>query len=367
MERGDDRTGPDRLAVGRQAELDAAARLRRLDVQVDETDRLLRRPAPARRRRWPRCRRRPRAALGPPPPSRPRSRPTRPRARRAPRPGRPAPPPSPRSRTRRSRRGRRRSSPGPRSAARRPGRRCRTPPSPASSPRARQRPSTSSSTGRSSRENRYRSSGSASACSSSAARSSAPGSTTRSTWISKSRAQIVASTPSPSPPASASAFATADSLAPKNRSTRRPGGCARASTRRTGSVSSARGHSRCSSDGGPGSRTTTARPVSSTSPGAVPASPSEIAPSGQRRLLADAELEVRVRPAQPLGDPARDGADLLVQALVEHEPAARQPSRRARRCGRRASGRARPRRGRGRPRAPRGAPPRARRGGRRRS
>ena len=45
-----------------------------------------------------------------------------------------------------------------------------------------------------------------------------PGSTTRSTWISKSRAQIVASTPSPSPPASASAFATVDSLAPKKRS-----------------------------------------------------------------------------------------------------------------------------------------------------
>ena len=41
-----------------------------------------------------------------------------------------------------------------------------------------------------------------------------PGSTSRSTWISKSRAQIVASTPSRSPPASASAFAIADSLAP---------------------------------------------------------------------------------------------------------------------------------------------------------
>ena len=36
----------------------------------------------------------------------------------------------------------------------------------------------------------------------------------RSTWISKSRAQIVASTPSPSPPAAASACATADSDTP---------------------------------------------------------------------------------------------------------------------------------------------------------
>ena len=37
---------------------------------------------------------------------------------------------------------------------------------------------------------------------------------TRSTWISKSRAQMVASTPLPSPPASASTRATADSLTP---------------------------------------------------------------------------------------------------------------------------------------------------------
>ena len=44
------------------------------------------------------------------------------------------------------------------------------------------------------------------------ARASAPGSTTRSTCTSKSRAQIVASTPSPSPPACSSARATADSF-----------------------------------------------------------------------------------------------------------------------------------------------------------
>ena len=41
------------------------------------------------------------------------------------------------------------------------------------------------------------------------------------------------------------------------------------------------------------------------------------------RLLAHAVLEVGVRPLQPLGDHPRDRPDLLVQALVEHELAAR--------------------------------------------
>ena len=61
------------------------------------------------------------------------------------------------------------------------------------------------------RVKRYWSSDSTNRRSSSSARASAPGSTKRSTWISKSRAQIVTSTPSPSPPAAASAWATADS------------------------------------------------------------------------------------------------------------------------------------------------------------
>ena len=47
-----------------------------------------------------------------------------------------------------------------------------------------------------------------------------------------------------------------------------------------GSDSIARGQSRCSSPGGPGSTTTTQLPASSTTPGAVPAMPSETAPSG---------------------------------------------------------------------------------------
>ncbi len=114
---------------------------------------------------------------------------------------------------------------------------------------------------------------------------SASGSTTRSTWISNSRAQIVASTPSPSPPASSSAWATADSGVPKNRSVLRPRPGARSSTRRTGSDSSARGHSLRSSRGGPGSTTTTQPSDSSTTPGAVPASPSDSAPAGSVACL----------------------------------------------------------------------------------
>ena len=71
------------------------------------------------------------------------------------------------------------------------------------SPSARQRASTISSTGRSSSANTYRSCSREERRESSSARASAPGSTKMSTWISKSRAQTVTSTPSPSPPASA--------------------------------------------------------------------------------------------------------------------------------------------------------------------
>ena len=130
------------------------------------------------------------------------------------------------------------------------------------------------------------------------ARSSAPGSTTRSTWISNSRAQIVTSTPSPSPPASASACATADSGVPKKRSVRRPRLGARATTLRTGSDSSARCQRRRSSRGGPGSTTTTQPSVSSTRPGAVPASPSDDRALRAGRLLSHAGGEVRVRPCE---------------------------------------------------------------------
>ena len=115
-------------------------------------------------------------------------------------------------------------------------------------------------------------------------RSSPPGSTTRSTWISNSRAQIVASTPSPSPPARSSACATADSGVPKNRSARRSLAGARSRTRRTGSVSSARGQRRCSSRGGPGRTTTAHEPASRTMPG---------------RRAREAERDARPRAGSP--------------------------------------------------------------------
>ena len=83
------------------------------------------------------------------------------------------------------------------------------------SPRSRQSSSTSSSIGDSvAGEEVAARAARRSAASSASARASAPGSTNRSTWISKSRAQIVTSTPSPSPPAAASASATADSETP---------------------------------------------------------------------------------------------------------------------------------------------------------
>ena len=65
-------------------------------------------------------------------------------------------------------------------------------------------------------------------------------------------------------------------------------------------------------------------------PGAVPASPSEIAPAGQRRLLAHARLEVRVRPVEPLGDrAARPPRSRSCSAVVDDELAARPPARRS--------------------------------------
>ena len=110
------------------------------------------------------------------------------------------------------------------------------------SPRSRQRSSTLSSTDASLCPNRYCAIGSANAAWSSSARCSAPGSTNRSTWISKSRAQIVISTPPrlrrlPRAP-----------VRPRIRRTRRNAAraarAARASraSRRNGSVSSASGH-----------------------------------------------------------------------------------------------------------------------------
>ena len=184
----------------------------------------------------------------------------------------------------------------------------------------------------------------ASAASSARRRSSAAGSATRSTWISKSRAQIVTSSPSPSPPASWNACATCDSpgaeeakRAPqRRRAARRARGAPARSRARSARAAAAR-------PAGPG-RTITGVPCASTTrPGAVPARPSEIAPVGQRRLLADALREVRVRPLHPLGDHARDASICASSSSSTSQLRARRPSPRPRPCGRRGSARDRPR------------------------
>ena len=184
--------------------------------------------------------------------------------------------------------------------------------------RARHSSSTISSIGRSSRANRAPERRRERA-SSLRPRASAPGSTTRSTWISKSRAQIVASTPSPSPPASSSACATADSLAPKKRA--RAARAPRERARRTGSLERRRPEPR-SSPGGPGGRRRRRPIVLEHDPGSGAGEADADGAFRQRRLLAHAGLEVGVRPVQALGDAC-----------------ARRPRSRARAPGRRRSSR----------------------------
>ena len=86
-----------------------------------------------------------------------------------------------------------------------------------------------------------------------------------------------------------------------------------------------------------------------------------------RRLLPHARLEVGVRAPQALGDRARDGADLLLELLVDDELEPGRARRPSRRCGRRASARAHRRRSTRRLRGRPAAPLRAQRGCRRRS
>ena len=173
---------------------------------------------------------------------------------------------------------------------------------------------------------------------------SAPGSTTRSTWISKSRAQIVASTPSPSPPASRErprdrrlARAEEAEHAPCRAASR-----ARAAARHGLRLERARPEP-LQLARRPGQHDDDATPsCSRTSPGAVPARPSDDRALGDRRLLADAGLEVRVRPPQPLARTrARCRRSRASQLLVEDERAARSRARPARPCGRRGSARGR--------------------------
>ena len=103
---------------------------------------------------------------------------------------------------------------------------------------------------------------------------------------------------------------------------------------------------------GPGDRRRPPRRVSSTSPGAVPASPSERAPSGSDACFttprSNSAYGRRSRSAI-----RRETASIsLAQRLVDDEAPLRPPARAARPCGRRASGRGRPRRRRDRSRAP---------------
>ncbi len=108
-----------------------------------------------------------------------------------------------------------------------------------------------------------------------------PASTSRSTWISKSRAQIVASTPSRSPPAAASACGDrrlADAVeaqhAPRPRNRRARADAERLELeRRAARAPAARAEA-------PEGRRRGARPCSSSSAGAVPARPTTSAPCG---------------------------------------------------------------------------------------
>ena len=150
---------------------------------------------------------------------------------------------------------------------------------------------------------------------------SAPGSTTKSTWISKSRAQIVTSTPSPSPPASASAFATADSLTPNMRSTRRSG------SRRAPQhpphrlrLDARAARAAATRRAGPGSTTTTQRARVEHDAGSRARDAERDRTLGQRRLLAHARGEIRVRASHPLGEAARDPLDLGLERLVDSQP-----------------------------------------------
>ena len=308
VERRDRRAPADRLAVRPVGELDPVRRLGRLGVDVARgrpASRACRRPGRRRRSRRPRRPRR--AARARPPPSPPPSRPRPRRAARASRAGRRARAPSPRSRTRRPRRGRRRSSPGTEVS-----RAATMPPVHDSAvasvqPRARQQLEHELLDGRARpRAKRCRAS----------ARRAAPSADGLRAGAEQVDVDLEVACADRRVDARRLAArlgerrATSDSLAPKKRSTRCAGGSARASTRRTGSVSSARGHSRCSSRRRPGQHDHDASPVSQHEPGAVPASPSETRPPAASPASRTPGSKSAYGPAQPLGDRAGDALDL---------------------------------------------------------
>ena len=130
-------------------------------------------------------------------------------------------------------------------------------------------------------------------------RASAPGSTRRSTWISKSRAQIVASTPSPVAAGVGERLRDrrlARAVEAQHAASGRP--CARRARARTRlGLERARPQPlQLRRRPGQDDRRR-ASPASRTRPGAVPARPSEIAPSGSVACLRTPGCEVGVRPA----------------------------------------------------------------------
>ena len=119
---------------------------------------------------------------------------------------------------------------------------------------------------------------------------------------------------------------------------------------RSGADSSTRGHSRCSSPGGPGQDDEHAVPRVEHEPGAVPAIPSE---TSLRRARSPASRTPGAKSAYGRPHAARRtrarSARSWPRALRRRGDRGPRPERRARPCDHRGSGRARPRRGRRRP------------------
>ena len=135
---------------------------------------------------------------------------------------------------------------------------------------------------------------------------------------------------------------------------------AREQRARTRSVSSARGHSRCSSDGGPGRTTTTCpSPCGDHEAGSGAREPERDRAVGDRRLLRHARARSPRSRAAAAPPPRARPPRSAPRAPRRRAARRRAPSPPSRRCGRRASGRARPRRSTRRRRARRAAPPRA--------
>ena len=138
---------------------------------------------------------------------------------------------------------------------------------------------------------------------------SAPGATSRSTWISKSRAQIVTSTPSPSPPAASSAWAT-DRLGDAVEAEDAPRRRRRAGEQAAERLARERGRPerlQLRRRAGQGDDDAPVDLEHERGRGAGDAG--DESALGEGRLLAHAVGEVGVGPAEPVGEGAREGLD----------------------------------------------------------